>query len=202
MKRWFKKFFVTFVTILTFGTITPFQPPVEAHPPVDRADKDGVYETKQVEEEKATTPTEISPTVYTLSQREKFLQETLQRGKEQAMIKFGSKIGPVIADEFQTVILPKIEKALAEVTEQFPEENLSYLAITEIPSGGRGEKIFHIYNEKTGKDIIRFHVRRDLRPQEGYWFNFHYHTYHDHFEKHYILGEIFWDKNTPPRWMS
>lgn len=118
------------------------------------------------------------------------------------MIKFGSKIGPVIADEFQNVILPKIEKALAEVTEQFPEEDLSYLTISEIPSGGRGEKIFHIYNEKTGKDIIRFHVRRDLRPQEGYWFNFHYHTYHDHFEKHYLLGEIFWDKNTPPRWMS
>ena len=63
-------------------------------------------------------------------------------------------------------------------------------------------KIFHVYNRLTGEDLLRFHVRRDHPPQDGYWFNFHYHTAEDGFQSHHELGSIYWDRNTPPDWMS
>lgn len=201
LKKWIKKFFVTLVTVLTFGMVTPYQAPVHAVQPVNRVDDDRAYESNQ-STVKETSPYDLMATADPVSVREKFLYEAVQQGEQQALEKFGSKIGPVIEEEFQAVILPNIEQALKEVTEQFPEEDLTYLSLTEAPAGGFGEKIFHVFNEKTGQDIIRFHVRRDKRPGEGYWFNFHYHTYHDGFEKHHLLGEIYWDKNTPPKWKS
>ena len=124
----------------------------------------------------------------------------MKEAEEQSYLKFGPKIKPVIEDEFRLVVLPNMEKAINEVTSIFPEEELSYLTVTEIPSSGTSERIFHITREY--EDIIRFHVRRDRPPQEGYYFNFHYHTYHDQFQTHYTLGEIYWNKNTPPKWMS
>jgi hypothetical protein len=100
------------------------------------------------------------------------------------------------------VILPNIEKAIQEVAVQFPEESLANLKVTETPGGGLSEKIFHITNSKANEDVIRFHVRRDHPPQQGYWFNFHYHTHHDNFQAHHELGSIYWNKNTPPKWMT
>jgi len=126
----------------------------------------------------------------------------LIKAERQSYQKFGPKIKPVIENEFKEVILPSIEKALEEVSGQFPEEDFGYMTISERPSGGTSEKIFHIQNRRTSEDVMRFHVRRDNPPQQGYWFNFHYHTYHDQFQNHYSLGSIYWDKNTPPKWMS
>lgn len=100
------------------------------------------------------------------------------------------------------MILPNIEKAIKEVMDQYDDNDLRYLTITERPTGGHSERIFHIYDGKKQHDVIRFHVRRDHPPKEGYWFNFHYHTYHDKFQKHHTLGAIYWAKNTPPKWMS
>jgi hypothetical protein len=88
------------------------------------------------------------------------------------------------------------------VAVQFPEESLANLKVTETPGGGLSEKIFHITNSKANEDVIRFHVRRDHPPQQGYWFNFHYHTHHDNFQAHHELGSIYWNKNTPPKWMT
>ena len=91
---------------------------------------------------------------------------------------------------------------ISEVVAQYPEEDLSQLAISERPSGGTSEKIFHIQDQLTNKDVIRFHVRRDHPPQEAHVFNFHYHLANDQFQKHHDLGVIHWNKSTPPRWMT
>ena len=68
----------------------------------------------------------------------------VKKAEEQSFVKFGTKIKPVIEDEFKEVILPNIEKVIAEVAAQYPEEDLSQLIISEMPSGGTSEKIFHI----------------------------------------------------------
>jgi hypothetical protein len=133
--------------------------------------------------------------------RESFMERVMKQAEEQSLEKFGTRIGPVIEDEFRQIILPNIEQAIVTVAEQFPEEELANLAISEAPGGGLSEKIFHIYGHDQ-KDIIRFHVRRDRPPHEGYWFNFHFHTYHDSFQTHYDLGSIYWAKNTPPKWRT
>ncbi|WAA13275.1 YpjP family protein [Fervidibacillus halotolerans] len=199
MKSWLYKFFVAIITFLTFGLVSPYQVIHAINPPLgqdtkedlidDRTDPD--EELSQVLDEKVESSVPL---------RDQFLSETIELGEKQAMQKFGPKIAPVIEEEFQTMILPKIEESIREISEQFSEDQLEDLTVSEIPGGGVSEKIFHIYSEKTGQDIIRFHVRRELKPLEGYWFDFHYHTYHDHFQTHYELGRIFWDKNTPPNW--
>ena len=129
------------------------------------------------------------------------MEDLVNQAEVQSYRKFGAKIKPVIEGEFRDIILPNIEKALEEMAGQFPEEDLQNLAITEQPSGGYSEKIFHVKNRISGKDMLLFHVRRDHPPQAGYCFNFHYHTYHDQFQSHHELGTIYWAKNTPPKWM-
>ncbi len=134
--------------------------------------------------------------------RDAFISSMVKQAEYQSYMKFGTRIKPMIEDEFREVILPNIEKVIGEITMQFPDEDLSQLAVTEMPGKGQSEKIFHILNQNTNQDVLRFHVRRDHPPLEGFTFNFHYHTAHDQFQTHHKLGGIYWDKNTPPKWMS
>ncbi|WP_066313145.1 YpjP family protein [Bacillus sp. FJAT-29814] len=197
MRSWARKSLFVLISVLTFGLVTPTQllNAVNAEGPAERdvlevpSSKSGFTQVHEYREESEFD-------------REEFVREMITSAKLQSYQKFGSKIKPVIENEFRDVILPKIEMAIAETAALFPENDLKNLAITEFPGAGVSEKIFHIKNRLTGKDILRFHVRRDNPPQAGYWFNFHYHTYHDEFQAHHDLGSIYWDKNTPPNWMS
>ncbi|MGX6442475.1 YpjP family protein [Neobacillus sp. K501] len=193
MNNWIRKSFVVLVSILTFGLVTPTHliNHVAADKPSDRDTFEAatfIKETDHVEESEFD--------------KGKFLEEMIKQAELQSYQKFGTRIKPVIEDEFREIIMPNIERALIELAEQYPDDNLIHLSISESPGKGQSEKIFHIKNNETKKDIIRFHVRRDNPPQAGYWFNFHYHTYHDEFQSHHELGSIYWDKNTPPKWMS
>lgn len=198
MPAWLRKSLVVLISMFTFGMVSPAQANGFLTPSSDRTEKSVSTETSFL------VPFEdpFSETPYTEEAvRERFIERVVKEAEEQSFQKFGKKIGPVIEDEFRQTILPNIEIAIAMVAEQFPGEKLETLEISEIPGGGKSEKIFHIISE-SGKDIIRFHVRRDQPPKEGFWFNFHYHTYHDSFQTHYELGSIFWDKNTPPKWKN
>ena len=53
------------------------------------------------------------------------------------------------------------------------------LAISEKPAGDYSEKIFNVYDLEDRKDLIRFHVRTEKRPKDGYFYNFHYHIAED-----------------------
>lgn len=192
MPKWLRKSFVVMVTILTFGMVTPSQAAWLEELNQDPNPKRDIVESK---------PENNVPNIG-ISSREQYLEELVEQAENFSYLKFGSKIKPVIEDEFKEVILPEIEKVIYELTAQMPEANLKFLNISETPTGGVSERIFHIENQLTGEDIIRFHVRRDNPPQQGYWFNFHYHTYLDNFQTHHTIGTIFWAKNTPPKWMS
>ncbi|MBB6444611.1 YpjP family protein [Bacillus benzoevorans] len=195
MPKWLRKSLVILVTVITFGMVTPqvlSNNPNEAN----KQEKRNMIEALPLVAE----ATNHSPAA--LAERDAFIQEMVKQAESQAYLKFGAKIKPVIEDEFREIILPNIEKAIEEIALQFPEDDLSHLSVTEMPGGGQSEKIFHIMNQKTKQDVIRFHVRRDHPPQEGFTFNFHYHTVHDQFQLHHELGVIYWDKNTPPKWMS
>lgn len=201
MPKWFRQTLVVLVSILTFGMVSPSQVFPYDDVSKDLPSNNDSYESKMVQEE-ISSQTENSSETAALSERDQFVDNMIKEAENQSYMKFGQKIKPVIADEFRSVVLPNIELALTSIAMQFPEEDLRNLSITEMPSGGTSEKIFHIVNMKNNQDIIRFHVRRDHPPQEGYWFNFHYHTYHDQYQTHHELGSIYWDTNHPPKWMS
>lgn len=124
----------------------------------------------------------------------------VQQALKQSMDKFGRVISSKIGDQFEKRIIPSLQEALGETMTTLSEEELMHLRITNVPAGGLGEKILHVYDEKTNEDYFRFHVRRDQRPNKGYYFNFHYHTYLDKHEHHHNLGTIYWGKNIPQKW--
>ncbi|RDI43070.1 YpjP family protein [Falsibacillus pallidus] len=198
MKIWLRKSFVVLISILSFGMVTPSQAFMAENQTLDKAEQQTTPQLENNYDDKA----ERSGLFDDTDSRDAIIGIVMKEAEKQSFEKFGQKITPVIENEFKDIILPNIQKAIEMTIDQYPKEDLSHLAISEDPSGGTSEKIFHIYNANTGNDVIRFHVRRDHPPLEGYYFNFHYHTYHDQFQTHYDLGMIYWDKNTPPKWMS
>ena len=202
MPKWLQKSLVVLITVLTFGLVTPpqtlFLEKLDVDKSLERDTRDEntsdlIVEQSFVEDVKED---------YLQVDKQKWVQLLMKEAENHALTKFGQKIKPVIEDEFRQVILPNVEKAITLVAEQYPDEDLANLAMSEVPGRGMSEKIFHITDINKGSDVIRFHVRRDHPPLQGYWFNFHYHTYHDKFQEHHDLGAIYWAKNTPPKWMS
>lgn len=202
MPKWLQKSLVVLITVLTFGLVTPpqtlFLDKVDVDKSLERDTHDGNTSDLIVEQSFIEEVEED----YLQVDKQKWVQLLMREAENQSFVKFGQKIKPKIEDEFRQVILPNVEKAITLVAEQYPDEDLAHLAMSEVPGKGMSEKIFHITDINKGSDVIRFHVRRDHPPQEGYWFNFHYHTYHDKFHEHHDLGAIYWAKNTPPKWMS
>ena len=189
MKKWFQKSIIITVALLTFGMISPDH---------------SIWEQLLEKESQNTFSTEKSSVEYSNVIEESVDQkeQLALAAKEQSYIKFGQRIGPVIQDEFEQVIFPRIQEAIDATVHSLDDKSISQLSITEKPSGDYHEKIFHIFDEHSKKDLIRFHVRTDKKPLEGYYFNFHYHLAEDKYAKHYVLGEIYWSKNTPPKWLS
>lgn len=189
MSLWMRKIAVALIAMMTFGLYTPtYLIADEDNNEVVSPDGNN-QEGLAVNETSETIIEEDSDPI-------RFLTE---KAKAQSFTKFGPKISGKVEDEFNQIILPNIELALTSIVQN---EDSAYLSITEQPASGYGERIFNVYNELSKEDIAKFHVRRDNRPHEGYWFNFHYHLKEDNFETHYTLGEIYWDKNTPPKWMA
>jgi hypothetical protein len=226
MPYWLRKCIVGFVAVLTFGTVVP-----PLHPPPEKSDssKSGFVShgtgtattaaSEQIEEiieDKVENQEDDSEedilskpwkeVAVSLSDSEELKQQlavyTVQHAEKQGIRKFGASISDRVGDEYRDVILPKIGQVMETLGEKIDGDSIKNLVVTENPSDGYGERIFHIYNEKTGEDLVRFDVRRERPPKDGYWFNFHYHTNSDQFKKHHDLGKIYWDKNTPPKWMA
>lgn len=220
MQIWLRKAFVIFITVITFGIVVP---PI--HPIInDSESKDetqaAIYEENspfEMEEEQSDVEDWQNPdspdsmswaeTAERIENDEElpalFTQYVVSEADKQAKQKFGPIIGEAIGDRFNEEILPELRSIIEDFSSnKMSAEDLKFIGVSEKPSGGLGEKILHIYSLKTGEDFLRFHVRRDQPPQDGYWFNFHYHEYEDQFANHHDLGKIYWDKNTPPHWVS
>ncbi|KHE68566.1 YpjP family protein [Halobacillus sp. BBL2006] len=203
MKLWGRKIFVVLVSVLTLGL---YVPPTYVH--TDAAENKEMA-PEHPEGSYATSNEEIVPEHETpdipdseSDSEEDYIHVIAELAKEQTMTKMGPRIIQKVDTDMTNEILPKIEEVVEMILAEVGEEELPYYEITEELTPGYGEKIFNLYNYKSGEEIAKFHVRRDKRPGEGYWFNFHYHLKDDEFVKHHSIGEIYWEKNTPPKWMS
>ncbi|MBK3495107.1 YpjP family protein [Viridibacillus sp. YIM B01967] len=200
MQKWIQKFLVASVAVITLGVITPSHAIWEgildhnSNAKAQFSDNPTSQQTKYIETQYET--------VISTEDETSFEDYAFAAAKEQAYLKFGSRVGPQISSEFDDVIFPKIQEAIEMTVQRLDDETTKSLGITENPSGNYAEKIFHVFNTASGQDLIRFHVRTENRPFEGYYYNFHYHTYEDNFTAHNNLGEIYWSKNTPPKWLS
>lgn len=191
MKQWLHKLLIATVAFVTFGVISPeHQIWATNHAKNDSGETD-------LPTQSTNLAIELEDTAYSIDITPNVEQQLIATAKQMSYEKFGSKIGPIIQDEFDTVIFPKIEEVIQQAY-----ENKRKLAISEKSISAIGERIFHIRDLENDKDIIHFHVRKENRPQEGYYFNFHYHLADDNFHTHYSMGDIYWSKNMPPKWLS
>ncbi|MCA1011151.1 YpjP family protein [Halobacillus halophilus] len=199
MKLWGRKIFVILISVLTLGL---YIPPTELA--AESAEKEMTSEDSSEEKEiplSIEEPLIDESSIETENLDEDPVDIIMAQAKEQTITKMGPKILDKIDAEMTEEILPKIEEVV-EMLLTKADEQAPYYEITEQLTPGYGEKIFNLYNHRTNEEEARFHVRRDKRPGEGYWFNFHYHLSEDNFTKHHFIGEIYWEKNTPPKWMS
>jgi len=202
MKKWLRKSLVLLFSIMTLGLVSP--------PQVLLADENSTSQNETLQKISNIPLSKPTEEKNINSERSNeyhdhpplsLIEDIIYKAEQQSLEKFGGRIGPIIEEEFKMYIFPKMEEVLTSFLES-ESESFEKIVISTKPTGGKSEKIFHIYDEVTGKDLIRFHVRVDHPPQEGYWFNFHYHTYHDQYQTHYELGKIYWDQNTPPNWLT
>lgn len=204
MKLWMRKIAVALVAVVTLGLYIPeFDVDVEAEQNKETMDSESNSHDRAISE--TSDPPILTPELPDADADAAApdpIEELSDKAREQAMTKMGPRITAKVEGEFQAVILPKMEEALHRIMDETGADDFQYYSVTEQPSEGLGERIFNIYDERTGHDIARFDVRRENRPMEGYWFNFHYHIKSDGFEHHHEIGELYWDKNIPPKWMA
>lgn len=199
MPTWIRKTLVVMFTILTFGLVTPPQIIIAEDKQNSPTEADILEGSNKNEADLFSI---VDPYINELDDESDFLENVIVQAEMQSVKKFGPIIEKKVGDEFREVILPKMEEAIITISNELTPQQLLNLIITDQPTGGTSEKIFHIVDGQTGKDIIRFHVRRDHPPLDGHYFNFHYHTFKDNFQIHHEIGNLFWDKNTPPNWKA
>lgn len=200
MKKHFQKLIIAIVAVLTLGVISPSHEIWTTLQP-----KDSSREADLPTSSKHELQLGLEDSIFDRGRFEQTpsIEEALfHPAKEMAYMKFGTKIGPVIQNEFDESIFPKIEEVIHSTVASAGGLEKRKISITETPSGHYAEKIFHVSDTDDNKDLIRFHVRTEKRPQDGYFYNFHYHSADDNFTVHHSLGDIYWSKNTPPKWLS
>lgn len=199
MKKYLQNIIIALVAVLTLGVISPSHEIWTTLQPKD--------DTREADHSSSKHDLQIGleDSIFHREEIEQHLsvEEVLfQPARELAFVKFGSKIGPVIQNEFDDIIFPKMKEVIQDTVASTGGLENRMLSITEYPSGNYSEKMFHVSDKENQKDLIRFHVRTERRPLDGYFYNFHYHTVEDGFTFHYSLGDIYWSKNTPPKWLS
>lgn len=216
VSTWFRKVTGILATILTLGIITP----------TDLLDKEQLLQKEALPKAQVEQAVEVSlPNTQKVPyaalsydklswpQLSEFVAEKeelqiqfkaymLYQANAQAIQKFGPHINRKIGEQYSSSILPQFEKVLEDISDAADETLLRNVAVSDQPASGLGEKILHLFDTRNGKDLVRFHVRRENPPKQGYWFNFHYHKQEDDFENHHELGKIYWDKNMPPHWAA
>ena len=205
MKLYLRRISAFLITLLTLGAFTPdLYSNVEA----EAKNNDLIFSNTR-EEEKSQLASDNGLDFFSgenfllveeLDVDEYLVNLLTNRAKEEMKNKLGPKILGQIAPQVEAKILPNMEEVLQSILIDAGKEDVEYYGISS--NSESGEKIFKLYDERTNEDIARFDVRRDNRPKDGYWFNFHYHLSNDQFQEHHQIGDIYWDKNTPPKWKS
>lgn len=158
MKNWIRKSLVVLFTLATFGLVAP-----PSALTVNKQAPDANY-APEAEEKKLLLHRDSQD--QSAIEQPNIVDQFLFEAEKQSFEKFGKKISGVIEDEFRNLVLPQMEEVIKTFLET-EKEKFADLAISQKPANGKGEKIFHIYDRMSGKDLIRFHVRVIIRQNKA-----------------------------------
>ena len=135
MKKWIQKTLIVTVTLLTFGAISPNH---EIWTSLQDKDVSKHAVDPSQSDDYPIGLAESSP-MGSLEDNSDSIEELfITSAKKLSYMKFGTKVGPVIANEFDNVIFPKIEEAIQMTLANSGELNKRRLAISEKP----GRRLF------------------------------------------------------------
>lgn len=205
-----RKSLMTLAAILTLGAALPFMPSHTVERPSDKgnfqSEKEQAPGLKKERTNEAQSPAWSEDDQSDLAnQRQLILLFSIyvsRELREQGLQKFGARIRTKIGDQYVNEIVPAFLPAIKQISSGHDATWVGQLAVTHEPASGMGERILHVYQRESGQELLKLHVRRDHPPQDGFWFDFHYHTIADHFQKHHPLKRIYWGKDTPPKWTA
>ncbi|WP_017471211.1 YpjP family protein [Amphibacillus jilinensis] len=202
MKLWLKKIFVATVAVMTLGI---YVPPLDIdtnaevnHKEIESPKKQPSIADAQLYDSPTFSDEEQATQLVVLDPKDVLVSDA----KERTLEKLGPRILKQVNQEVTEEIIPNLEYVMNMMIDCEDRQDAFTLSLIEHQTPGYGEKIFDLYDDEIDQIVAKFHVRREHRPQEGYWFNFHYHLAADDYEVHHPIGEVFWSKNTPPKWMS
>ncbi len=210
MPMWFRKMLVGMIAVLTLGTVVPTGylhiNTKNAREDVQEAQAgsyspsilDAQPEERQVEDKTDAEPQQLSRSEL----KAQLVSLAAKEASNQGQKKFGLTIQKKIGAQYEQTVVPKFKEAVQTLADQLSDDQLKQVSISQNPSSGQGERIIHLYDGDSKQSYLKLHVRRDHPPLEGYWFNFHYHTYEDDFNGHHDLAKVYWNKNTPPNWQA
>lgn len=198
MKKWLRKTIVLLISILTLGL---YVPPIHINAEMDDLDKGEISPKESDYSDRSTAIIEDTEPELTKTTNELYRDSLVEHAKEQVMVKLGDKISSKIEVPLTEEVLPNLELVLDQVFDMVGDEKSQYLVIREEPASGYGERIFNLYDMSNQENIAKFHVTRVKKPQDGHYFQFHYHLANDQYEEHFPIAEVHWGKNTPPKWM-
>lgn len=198
MKKWFRKTIVLLISILTLGL---YIPPFHLDADMEEVDKGEI--SPKTDDYTTNSPTIIDDdeSDSIVSSNELYQEALIEMARERVMIKLGDKIASKIDMPLKEEVLPNLEVVIEQIFDKLGEEQSQYLVISEEPASGYGERIFNLYDQSKKENVAKFHVTRVKKPQDGHFFQFHYHLAEDQYEEHYPIAEVHWGKNTPPKWM-
>lgn len=194
MTLWFKKLLVATIAVITLGTYVP------------TFDLEATELNKRDVEQEKNQPSDHAQSEIDSHHETETILSPIEDIKAQAshytLEKLGNRVMKTIEKEMTEEILPNLEAVLESLVNKHDYYQLYNLSLVPNQSRGYGEKIFDLYDETTNEIVAKFHIRREIRPLEGHWFNFHYHLKEDQYNHHYSIGDVHYGKNTPPKWMS
>ncbi len=196
MRKYMRKFIVVIITILTLGMYVPTT--------ILYANTDQVDSSKKLNEDSfSNSDLQVDVTIEEESLDDSWsVKDITNLAKLQTVKKLGPKIIYSVEEEQLQHILNHMELAIENLLKNINGKDLYYIGISEDVVSRNGEQIFTLYDIRSNEELARFDVSRIKRPKDGYWFSFHYHVATDNFTEHHLIGEMFYDKNTPPKWMT
>lgn len=140
MKLWMRKTLVVLFTIVTFGLVSPpaalmADKPSGQPSSLEQNDYTAFYDEHDLYDDESDDRRD--PELLFQSYKEQLLDSA----EDQSFLKFGSRIAPVIEDDYRKEILPKIENVISDYLATLQDdEAYQDVVISSMPSAGKTEK--------------------------------------------------------------
>lgn len=165
MKLWMRKTLVVLFTIVTFGLVSPpaalmADKPSGQPSSLEQNDYTAFYDEHDLYDDDESEDRQDPELLF-----QSYKEQLLDSAEDQSFLKFGSKIAPVIEDDYRKEILPQIENVISDYLATLQDdEAYQDVVISSMPSAGKTEKFSTFTIGRLEKISSDFMCEETTRP--------------------------------------